>query len=169
MKYCTGCGKENLEIANFCKGCGKTFDRIEIKQEGTENNNESGGVKNLKDKVQYGDIEAMCILGDIYSKGKYAKKDDALAHKYYLMAAEQGNVKAQIEAGNAYITGSGVNQDIEKGVFWLSCAYLQGEKFPKEGNDAKELLNYLIDSGYLVVWSGYVRLWIILRAAIHSI
>ena len=46
--------------------------------------------------------------------------------------AKKGNVTAQVEVGNAYFKGNGVEKDLEKAAKWYYEAILQGEESVKE-------------------------------------
>lgn len=50
-----------------------------------------------------------------------------MAALWYRKAAEQGNVKAQIELANIYTSGSGVPKDELLGIFWNRKAAEQGD------------------------------------------
>lgn len=57
----------------------------------------------------------------------YALCDESDKIKFFRMAAEQGSVDAQINLAVYYITGEGVETDIEKATYWFMKAAEQGD------------------------------------------
>lgn len=55
------------------------------------------------------------------------QKDYLESFKYYLMAAELGNLAAQREVSGMYYSGKGVLQSYEKGAYWLNKSALGGD------------------------------------------
>ncbi len=55
-------------------------------------------------------------------------RDDREAAKWYRLAADQGNVKAQTSLGFMYEKGEGVPQDYAKSLIWYRLAAQQGSK-----------------------------------------
>jgi TPR repeat protein len=87
----------------------------------------------LRAKAEKGDAQAQANLGFLYSIGGFlehgsfqvnqdVKKDYAEAAKWFHMAADQNEFRAQKELGNLYETGQGVKQDWIEAYFWLSVA-----------------------------------------------
>lgn len=69
----------------------------------------------------------ICNLGYDYNVGRNGKvRDDAKAVKYYTIAAEKGNAKAQCNLGWMYLIGDGVTQDNAKALKWLKMSAEQG-------------------------------------------
>lgn len=64
-------------------------------------------------------------LGFFYDNGYYCEKDQAKACKYFSNAAELGLPKAQLELGQHYMMGRGVEVDYDKAfsLFESSCKY----------------------------------------------
>lgn len=64
-------------------------------------------------------------LGFFYDDGYYCEKDQAKACKYFSNAAELGLPKAQLELGQHYMMGRGVEVDYDKAfsLFESSCKY----------------------------------------------
>ena len=58
----------------------------------------------------------------MYEQGRAVTKDRVEALKWYRMAADQGNAKAQMEIGVRYAKGWDVEQDYVEAYFWLSLA-----------------------------------------------
>ena len=82
----------------------------------------------LLNKAQGGDAEAQSALGDIYYYGEGVEQDYAEAVKWWQMAAEQGNAKAQVSLGYVYSKGiGGVGQDYVKSIKWYRLAAEQGD------------------------------------------
>ena len=52
----------------------------------------------------------------MYRKGEGLEKDPARAVQLYRMAAETGNVYAQVRLGDSYRQGEGVEKDLAKAV-----------------------------------------------------
>lgn len=62
-----------------------------------------------------------------YDMGQNGKvRDDAKVVKYYTIAAEKGNAKAQCNLGWKYLIGDGVTQDNAKALKWLKMSAEQG-------------------------------------------
>lgn len=90
--------------------------------------------------------KAQYILGLMYQNGEIGFfSQDKKACQYFEKAARQGHGKAQIALGDAYLEGAGVKQNLGQGLFWLTCAYLHGQKDAEVGNAAVERLNALIN------------------------
>ena len=65
-----------------------------------------------------------------YLKGKAAAdaKNYAKAVRWWELAAEQGHMEAQTGLAVLYMTGGGVEQDMDKAKQWLQRAAAQGEE-----------------------------------------
>ena len=74
-------------------------------------------------KADGGDAEAQFNVGYYYGRNK----DYAEAAKWYLKAADQGYVGAQVQLGQMYLSGAGVPPDPVEGVKWLRKAAQQGD------------------------------------------
>ena len=81
----------------------------------------------LQRAIQLGSQEALSFVGS-YGAGLIDQKQAPVevAVKWYRIAAEQGNVDAQINMGNAYSRGQGVEQDDAKAMAWYLKAAEQG-------------------------------------------
>jgi TPR repeat protein len=62
----------------------------------------------------------------MYDTGAGVPEDDAEAVKWYRLAADQGNAKAQYNLGFMYDTGGGVPEDDTEAVKWYRLAADQG-------------------------------------------
>lgn len=87
------------------------------------------GLKNLITKAENGDVDAMVMVGDCFTKGINTRIDDVQSHKYYKMAADKGHVKASVQVGIDFINGIGVKSDKKQGVKYLTYAADHGEAF----------------------------------------
>ena len=76
-----------------------------------------------------GGLDAFQVtLGLAYENGTSGVEQDyAEALKWYRLAAEQGNVFAQLRLGGSYYSGKGVEQDYAEAVKWYRLAAEQGD------------------------------------------
>ncbi len=79
-------------------------------------------IQNMIDRANAGDVKAMEILGDCYLYGEEVKKDDVMAHKYYMMAADRGSIPAKYMVGMDYLTGEGVQKNISCAETYIRAA-----------------------------------------------
>ncbi|SRR5216683_3909209 len=75
-----------------------------------------GELEDLIAQGQYGH------LGELYAEGQGVPRDYVEALKWYRMAADQGDIWAQLAVGRFYEEGCGVRQDDEEACFWFSLA-----------------------------------------------
>ena len=73
-------------------------------------------------------IEALLILGGLYSSGKAIKKNSKKAFQNYEIAAKLGNGIASYRLGNFYEEGIHVSKSDKKALRWYRKA--AGKKFP---------------------------------------
>lgn len=105
--------------------------------------------KYIKSAADKGVVGAQHILAMMYQSGelgfwrKYQK-----AAFYFEKAAKQGNAEAQLNLGDLYMIGKGVAASVENGLFWITCAYMHGEKCPEVSKEALERLNRLISLNF---------------------
>jgi TPR repeat protein len=66
------------------------------------------------------------MLGYMYQNGQGVAQDYAEAFKWYLLAAEQGEVGAQALLGYMYDKGLGVAKDHTQAAYWFRKAKEQG-------------------------------------------
>jgi len=82
--------------------------------------------------VSYGDEfavnEVAVEQGDIYYKGQGVVQDYKEAARWYRLAAEQGDVKAQVNLANMYYIGEGVPMDFIHAHMWFNIASVNGDK-----------------------------------------
>ncbi len=108
----------------------------------------SDAVKYMQFAADHGVANAQFVLGTLYKSGEVGLffKDQKAVH-YLEMASKQGHAKAQISLGDMNITNSGSLFTLEKGLFWLICAYMHGNSAKEESQNAMERLNTLLKSG----------------------
>lgn len=107
----------------------------------------SMAVRYIQRSADKGVVNAQYVLGTLYQMDEarqYLKVGKAF--DYFEKAAKKGHAKAQIELGDIYIMGDNIEADLSKGVFWLSCAYMQSDS-PEENKAAKDRLDRLVRSG----------------------
>ncbi len=87
------------------------------------------GLKGLIAKAENGDVDAMVMVGDCFTRGINTQVNDAQSHKYYKMAADKGHVKASAQVGINFINGIGVEVDKKQGIKYLTYAADHDEAF----------------------------------------
>jgi hypothetical protein len=85
----------------------------------------------LRKLADQGDPDAEWQMGILYHDGEAVPKDDALAVRWFELAAAQGYVRAQSTLGAYYWAGRGVPQDLSKAYFWSQLALAQGDEDSK--------------------------------------
>jgi len=79
--------------------------------------------------AQKGHAEAQFNLGRLYAAGKGGiPHDEEQALRWVRAAASQGYPPAEARLGVRYATGLGIALDTKRAYFWLTLAYLRGEK-----------------------------------------
>lgn len=110
--------------------------------------NKKMGIKYLQISADKGLAEAQYFMGMVYQIGEaglfFREQKETM---YFEKAAKQGHAKAQIELANKNILNEGAQCSLEKGIFWLVCAYLHGNEAEEESDKAKKGLNSLLKSG----------------------
>lgn len=69
-----------------------------------------------------GDSTSPFGLAELYARGLCVRKDDRLASRWYLTAAQRGNPRARAEIGTRYAYGKGVKPDMLKAYVWMSVS-----------------------------------------------
>lgn len=69
-----------------------------------------------------GDSTSPFGLAELYARGLCVKKDERLASRWYLTAAQRGNPRARAEIGMRYAYGKGVAPNALKAYVWLSIS-----------------------------------------------
>ena len=81
----------------------------------------------LHEKAKKGDIQAQLNLGEMYYSGdRGVEQSYEQAVHWWTLAAEQGDVSAQLLIARAYVHGEGVEQSDEKGFYWAELGAKQG-------------------------------------------
>lgn len=110
--------------------------------------NKKAGIKYLQMSADKGLAEAQYYMALVYQIGEdgflFREQKEAM---YFEKAAKQGHAKAQIELANMHILKEGAQYSLEKGLFWLVCAYLHGAEAEEDSDKAKKGLNSLLKSG----------------------
>lgn len=110
--------------------------------------NKKMGIKYLQMSADKGLADAQYYMALVYQIGEaglfFREQKEAL---YFEKAAKQGHAKAQIELANMNILKEGAQYSLEKGIFWLVCAYLHGTEAEEDSNKAKKGLDSLLKSG----------------------
>ena len=77
----------------------------------------------------------------MYHNGQGVPQDYEEAAKWYRLAAEQGNARAQFNLGVMYENGEGVAQDLIRAHMWWNIAAANGDDDAREARDdiAKEM------------------------------
>ena len=83
--------------------------------------------KELREKAEKGDADAMFYLGVFYEYGTDVLMDETEAAKWFLKAAEKGHSKSQHSLGLQYVEGHGVPKDEAEAVKWYQKAAAQGQ------------------------------------------
>jgi len=79
--------------------------------------------------AQKGHAEAQYNLGRLYAEGKGGiPHDEEQAVRWVRAAASQGYPPALARMGIRYANGQGIAQDTKRAYFWLTLAYLRGDK-----------------------------------------
>jgi uncharacterized protein len=79
--------------------------------------------------AEKGHAEAQFALGRLYAEGKGGiPHDEEQAVRWVRASASQGYEPAQARLGIRYANGQGIQQDTKRAYFWLTLAYLHGDK-----------------------------------------
>lgn len=79
-----------------------------------------------------GDSTSPFGLAELYARGLCVKKDERLASRWYLTAAQRGNPRARAEIGIRYAYGIGVRPDSFKAYVWMSASRASAGGWEKE-------------------------------------
>ncbi len=83
---------------------------------------EKSEIQSVRALAEAGDANAQLTLGRFYADGLFVTQDDAMASKWYLLAAKQGQADAQVYLGMAYESGRGVSKDYVEAYAWFDVA-----------------------------------------------
>lgn len=78
----------------------------------------------IQHKAYLGDADAQYSLANIFQKGFGVAKNPNHAFYWYKKSANQGNIAAQFNVWYAYLTGDGVEENLEKSDSWYRTASL---------------------------------------------
>ncbi len=106
------------------------------------------GIMNLVNRAEQGDIDAMVMLGDCYTKGIHTTPDDVKSHMYYQMAADKGHAQASLMVAIDYFNGLGVKENEKKAIKYLQYAADSGVPY------AQFLLGTTYKAGRISKFSG---------------
>jgi len=89
--------------------------------------NEQKAIKCYEEASGIGGNEvAMRKLGDAYSKGTGVPKDSKQAFFWHYRAGNCGDARGAFETGNHYLSGDGVEKNINDAMDWYGCAAQNG-------------------------------------------
>ena len=77
-----------------------------------------------------GDLDAIVALASLTEDGIGLAQDYKAAAALYRQAADRGDPVAQLNLGDYYSRGRGVERDLVQAYFWLSLSMAQGRKWP---------------------------------------
>ncbi len=83
---------------------------------------EAQGIKGLKRRAKFGDVDSQYELGVAYAQGKGVTKNLAQAAKLYRKAAEAGHLAGQVRLADALREGQGVALDASEAFSWYQMA-----------------------------------------------
>jgi TPR repeat protein len=96
-----------------------------IAGEGARSRNAKIGVEWLKKAADFGDRFALNRLGEVYSDGT-VKEDEPRASRYFLEAAERGDVAAMYAIAGRLAVGTGIDKDDVAAFKWYEKAAANG-------------------------------------------
>jgi putative methionine-R-sulfoxide reductase with GAF domain len=85
-------------------------------------------IKDLRKLAAEGNADAEYALGKRYATGNGVRQDYREAMRWFLPAAELGNVRAQGKVATCFWAGKGVPKDYGKAYFWALLAEAGGDK-----------------------------------------
>ena len=89
---------------------------------GTLDDSAEKAVERLRELAEEGNVRAMFHYADALQKGTAVNQDKALAHEWFLKAAELDDVNSMLQAGLDYRDGIGVAKNAEEAENWLTKA-----------------------------------------------
>lgn len=98
-------------------------------------------IQSVRALAEAGDANAQLTLGRFYADGLFVAQDDAMASKWYLLAAKQGQADAQVWLGMAYESGRGVSKDYVEAYAWFDVASACIANSALRRDRLKDLLN----------------------------
>lgn len=107
-------------LVALCPGAG-------ISAEATPKPSPVDGGTEMAVPAQYGNVEALLRLGDLYSDATSAGRDPAKAFSYYRMAAAAGSAAGKLRVGEMQALGEGTTRDSAAGLAAIEEAAASGE------------------------------------------
>ncbi len=84
--------------------------------------------RELLEKAEAGDPQAMHLVGIAYARGRGVDRDDGRAVDWFKRAAALGHTKAQVSLGYCYAAGKGVPRDLARAYILLREAADAGDR-----------------------------------------
>ena len=116
-----------MQMANAPDSDGPAMDWALIEGYGIQQDQEQAASW-YRQAAEKGHAEAQFNLGRLYATGKGVKHDEEQSANWERASASQGYAPGQARLGTRYATGSGLDQDDRRAYFWLTLAFLHGEK-----------------------------------------
>ena len=93
----------------------------------------------IQKRVDKGDVEAICCLGNQYYSGVFGlRKDVPRAIELWTEAAELGSLAAHNQLGHMYCTGNGVEEDKPMGTRYWQQGAMKGDVDSRHNHGAVE-------------------------------
>lgn len=93
-----------------------------MEMSGTLDDSAEKAVERLRELAEEGNVRAMFHYADALQKGTAVKQDRALAHEWFLKAAELDDVNSMLQAGLDFRDGIGVVKNADEAEKWLTKA-----------------------------------------------
>ncbi len=117
------------------------------------------GLRLIKISADNGDPRAMNIYAKALKDGDIVERDVFEAHRYFVLAAEQGVDEAQYYVGMGHFLGLGARQSFKDAIKWFRVSAEKG--FPK----AQYAMGQCYLNGYGVYRDiGFAKLWFTMAA-----
>lgn len=93
---------------------------------------------------------AQYVYGKMYDDGQFVEKDPAEAHRWFLRAANQGHVQAELALANQFLDGRGTARDNVQAFNWykkaaeggdMTAQYVAGSFYERGGDGVEGNLN----------------------------
>jgi TPR repeat protein len=109
---------------------------------------------------QAGDIRAQYMMGRMYSEGEGVERDDALAARWYRVAAERGDVVSQLSLGTLYVNGRGVPADFVAAYKWLTLVARSGRRTTiSQALEVRDLIEQLMTAEQIAEAERLAAAW----------
>src|ERR1700749_2618026 len=86
----------------------------------------------------------------MYDDGEFVARDPAEAHRWFLKAARQGHVQAELALANQFLDGRGTTRDNQQAFLWykkaaeggdMTAQYVTGSFYERGGDGVTQNLN----------------------------